>query len=220
MYDRSVANILRSYDRRDIIQFLSHSEFRNRRTEQLSQVSDTVSNKTRYSWAEYVLFPMDGKRHEVVNGDHYMNPAPSPRHQTVSRRLQYQLMTQIEMTGRGFVFNAPTDVEIAPYDIVQPDLIIVMNERKSIIGSRKLKGVPDLIVEILSESNPDYDRVLKFAAYERAGLPEYWIVDPEEKTIHQFVCAGGKLVPRGVHNDEIMPVVIADVRVSLPEVWE
>lgn len=186
----------------------------------LNPMSDIISNKTLYSWAEYALFPADGKRHEIVNGDHYRYPAPTPRHQTVSRRLQYQLMTQIELTGRGFVFDAPTDVEMAPHDIVQPDLIIVMNDRKSIIGARKLKGVPNLIVEILSDSNPDYDRVLKFAAYERAGLPEYWIVDPEERTIHQFVHINGKLVSQGVHNTEIRPAVIADVRVSLPEVWE
>ena len=62
-------------------------------------MSEVMTHKRKYSYAEYVWFPDDGNRHEIIDGDHYMNPAPTPKHQTVSRLLQYQLMTQIEMTG-------------------------------------------------------------------------------------------------------------------------
>jgi Uma2 family endonuclease len=182
-------------------------------------MSQVVPSKTKYSYACYVCFPNDGNRHEIVDGDHYMNPAPSPKHQTVSRLLQYQLMTQIEMKGRGMVFNAPTDVELAPHDIVQPELVVVMNDRKKIIGAKKLKGVPTLVIEILSDLNPEYDKVLKAAAYERVRIPEYWIVDPEEMTIHQFLLTDGKYVLHGVQHSTIQAVVIDDVIIELNLVW-
>ena len=117
------------------------------------------------------------------------------------------------------VFDAPTDVELAPHDIVQPDLLVVMNERQKIIGSKKLKGIPNLLIEILSEDNADYDRVLKMSTYERANVPEYWIVDPEERTVHQFVGIEGKFVLQGIHQTAICPVVISDVNISLNDIW-
>jgi Uma2 family endonuclease len=182
-------------------------------------MSQAVSSKTKFSYASYVLFPNDGKRHEILDGDHYMNPAPSPKHQTVSRQLLYELMTLIEKKGRGLVFNAPTDVELAPHDIVQPDLFVVMSEQKRMVGSSKIKGVPTLIIEILSPSNPDYDRVLKMEVYERVGVPEFWIVDPEEMTIHQFVLAEGKYLLRCIATTTIQAVAIDQVEVDLNRVW-
>lgn len=182
-------------------------------------MSQTFPHKTKYSYASYVCFPNDGNRHEIIDGDHYMNPVASPKHQTVSRLLQYQLMTQIEMRGRGVVFNAPTDVELAAHDIVQPDLIIVMDDRKKIVGSKKLKGIPNLLIEILSESNPDHDKILKMEAYQRVNIPEYWIVDPEERTVHQYLAVSGKYELRGIHESSIKPLSIADVIIDLTQVW-
>ena len=182
-------------------------------------VSQSIIQRTKHAYAAYVCFPNDGNRHEIIDGDHFMNPAPTPRHQTVSRLIQYQLMTQIEMTGRGFVFNAPTDVELAVHDIVQPDLIVVMSNRKSIIGSKKLKGIPNLLIEILSESNPDHDKVLKMEAYERVDVPEYWIVDPEERTVHQFLLVSQKYILKGVHSNRVSPLTISDVVIDLEGIW-
>ncbi len=148
-----------------------------------------------------------------------MSPAPATKHQTVSRLLQYQLMTQIEMKQRGQIFNAPTDVELAKHDIVQPDLIVVMNERISIINPKKIDGVPSLVIEILSESNPKHDQVLKLEMYQRTGVPEYWIVDPDRETVHQYVLVDGFYDLQSVEHAAICPATIADVHIDLLDAW-
>ncbi len=71
------------------------------------------------TYEDYVCYPDDGKRHEIIDGDHSMNAAPSTYHQFVSRRIQFQLYSQIELTDRGSVINAPVDVQLSPHDIVQ-----------------------------------------------------------------------------------------------------
>ena len=128
-----------------------------------------------------------GRRHEIIDGDHYLNPAPATYHQRLSGRIHFQLYEQIDLPRIGEVYCAPTDVQLTDHDIVQPDLIVVLNERKAIITPTKIKGVPDLVVEILSESMIKNDRVLKKELYERVGIPEYWIVDLEEHLVDQFV---------------------------------
>ena len=148
-----------------------------------------------------------------------MSPSPSTKHQTVSRRLQFQIYTQIELSGKGQVFNAPTDVELATHDIVQPDLIVVMRPNFRMIGSKRIRGVPDLAIEILSESNPQHDRVLKLEMYQRVGLAEYWIVDPEEEFVDAYVLKEGILVLVGAFRDAIESQTIPGTKVNLAEVW-
>ena len=139
---------------------------------------------TKLTYKEYVLFPSDGMRHEIIHGRHYMNPAPSPKHQTVSRRIQFQLYQQIELTDLGQVFDAPIDLQLHDTDVVQPDLVVVLKD-KHIITPTKIKGVPDLVVEILSPSNRKYDQELKKQLYQQHGIPEYWIVDHDDQSIEQ-----------------------------------
>ena len=146
----------------------------------------SLPDALKLTYDEYRHFPEDGNRHEVLDGDHYMSPAPETGHQTISRRIQFQLYEQIEKIGTGFVFNAPTDIELSPYDIVQPDLLVVRRSRRSIITRSRIMGSPDLIVEILSDSTSDRDRTLKLQRYAAAGVPEYWIVDGKSRTITRF----------------------------------
>jgi len=131
------------------------------------------------TYDEYVLFPDDGRRYELMDGDPYVSPAPSTFHQTVSRRLQFALMALLEETRLAFVFDAPVDVILSPTDVVQPDLALVRSARRSIITQRAIEGAPDVVVEILSPFGRDRDERLKYALYARFGVPEYWIVDPE-----------------------------------------
>ena len=182
-------------------------------------MSPVSSAHGKLGYAQYVCFPDDGRRHEVIDGDHYMNPAPTTDHQRFSRRIQFQLYDQIEETERGEVFNAPTDLQLTDHDIVQPDLIIVMSERRSIITPTKVKGTPNLIVEILSPSTKKNDCVLKKELYERVGVPEYWIVDPDENMVDQFVLREGKFASEGSHAKELAAATIENVRVDLTKVW-
>ena len=177
--------------------------------------------KIRYTYREYQYFPDNGFRHEIIDGDHYMSPAPSTKHQRVSSHLQFQLYTQIKLTKRGVVFDAPTDVELAPHDIVQPDLLVVMNAHKQIIGQKRIIGVPDLIIEILSESNPEHDRSLKFEMYRKNNVPEYWIVDPHGETVQQWVLDSlSNYLLLGSHHESISVSTISEVKVNLLAVWE
>lgn len=149
-------------------------------------MADRARADTKLTYQDYLLFPDDGNRHEIIDGDHYMSPSPSTDHQTVSRWIQFQLFEQIEKTGTGRVFNAPTAVELTETDVVEPDLVVVAWARREIITRPRILGIPDLLVEIISPQRPQYDRDLKFRLYQRTGVPEYWIVETEARAVDRF----------------------------------
>lgn len=182
----------------------------------MSQASRPV---TKFSYREYECFPNDGFQHEIVDGEHYMSPAPATKHQKVSRKIHFQLYAQIELKKLGEVYNAPTDVELGVHDIVQPDIVVVLLEQLAIITPKKILGIPSLVIEILSESNRRYDQVLKFELYQRSGVPEYWIVDTVAESVQQFVLVDGRYVDAGTHFKIIAPKSIAGVEVDLVEAW-
>jgi Uma2 family endonuclease len=142
-----------------------------------------VNRQTKLTYEDYVHFPDDGRIHELIDGDHYVSPAPGTGHQRVSRRIQFQLYEQLEKPGLAEVFNAPTDIHLTEIDVVQPDLAVIDLTRKHIISPKKINAAPDLVVEILSESTAPRDRSLKRDLYQRAGVPQYWIVDPEANEV-------------------------------------
>jgi Uma2 family endonuclease len=143
------------------------------------------------TYDEYRVLPEDGKRYELMEGDLFVSPAPSTRHQTVSRRLQFALMQALEVPGLAQVFNAPCDVIFEPTSVVQPDLVIVGAARAHIITARAIEGVPDVLVEILSPGGTDRDEHLKRRLYERHGVPEYWVVEPQHGFVTQWRMDGG-----------------------------
>lgn len=148
-----------------------------------------------------------------------MNPAPNTYHQTVSRRIQFQLYTQLELPGLGVVFDAPTDLQLSDMDIVQPDLIIVLQRNRHIVTPTKIKGIPDLVVEILSPASEVVDRVLKKELYRKSAIPEFWIVDPDEHAVDQFVLRQDAFQLLGRHAESVRLDVLSDVRVDLTRVW-
>jgi Uma2 family endonuclease len=132
-----------------------------------------------FTYQEYVLLPDDGKRHELIEGDFYVTPAPGTGHQTISGRLFRFLASQLEDPGVARVFAAPTDVLVEESTCVQPDLVVVRSGGQARITPRAIEGVPDLVIEILSPSSLSNDRLLKRNAYARLGIPEFWLVDPK-----------------------------------------
>jgi Uma2 family endonuclease len=185
---------------------------------QVAPLASPVQPPAKLGYREYCCFPDDGRRHEIIDGDHYVNPAPSTYHQTVSRRLQHQLYTQIELTCRGVVYNAPVDVQLTDHDIVQPDLVVVLTARMQMITPTKIKGVPDLIVEILSPSTASNDATLKKQLYERVGVAEYWIVDPDNHTVEQLALTDGRYARRP-DTGSIPLSIVEGVAVRLADVW-
>ncbi len=136
------------------------------------------------TWQDVQQLPDDGNRYEAIGGELYVTPSPSVLHQRISKRLHRALLRLLEDPGYGEVFYAPLGVEFpATGEGVQPDLLFVSEERRGIVADRWLVGAPDLVVEILSPTTSHRDRGIKRRLYERQGVREYWIVDPESEAV-------------------------------------
>lgn len=140
-------------------------------------------HSVRFTYEDFLLFPNDGKRHEIIDGDHFMTPAPNTKHQRVSGNLFNAIANFLKGRKSGEVFTAPFDVILSDEDIVEPDLLFVSAARSAIITDKNVHGPPDLVVEILSDGTRKTDEIVKRKLYERYGVREYWIVDPELETI-------------------------------------
>lgn len=163
--------------------------------------ADRISGPEQGQWSykDYAALPDDGRRYEIIDGVLYiMAPSPSRWHQKTVLRLSRFLFTHIEDAGLGEVYMAPFDVELAPHDIVQPDVLVVLNAHAHIITESRILGTPDLVVEVASPGTAGYDRREKQDAYARAGVPEYWIVDPATHTIEVLLLHLGAYRSLGV----------------------
>ncbi len=149
---------------------------------------DRSSIKLTYD--DYVLFPDDGLRHEIIDGEHYVTASPATRHQRISLRLAYLLQRYLEEHPIGELFVAPFDVILSRFDIVVPDLIYLSRARAHLLTSKNLQGPPDLAVEILSSSTRPRDERLKRELYERTGVDEYWLVEPDHDAMVIFRAEG------------------------------
>jgi Uma2 family endonuclease len=145
---------------------------------------------TRLTYDDFVLFPEDGLRHEILDGEHYVSAAPYLRHQTVLGELHATLHAFLKANRYGRLFVAPADVLLSRHDIVEPDLVFVSNERLDILTEKNIQGAPDLVVEVLSSGTKQIDQGLKLERYERFGVQEYWIVDPNRNTITLYRLEG------------------------------
>jgi Uma2 family endonuclease len=147
-------------------------------------VREPVRRKLTYD--DYVLIPEDGLRHEILDGEHYVSPAPTLFHQSISGALHARLWLFVRQQGLGRVFSAPLDVLFSEHDVAQPDLVFIAKERAGIMAVPNVQGAPDLVVEILSPSTRRRDEGLKRSIYERFGVREYWLVDPERRVVQVF----------------------------------
>ena len=132
---------------------------------------------------DLATFPDDGNRYEIIGGMLNVSPAPTSRHQDVATQLLTWLNLHVLQSRSGKIFSAPIDIHLSINDVVQPDIVVVLNEHLQRIEEKGIVGAPDIVVEILSSSTARADRVWKAALYARSGVQEYWLVDPAEDTI-------------------------------------
>ncbi len=132
---------------------------------------------------DLALLPDDGNRYEIIGGQLIVSPSPTYRHQRVSFKLTSVLDAHLSATGNGQAVAAPMDVHLSSNDVVQPDLLVVLNGQSGIIQDHGIWGAPDLVIEILSPSSISNDFLRKSKLYERFGVREYWIVNPESATV-------------------------------------
>ena len=148
----------------------------------------------------------DGQRYEIANGVLLMTPAPSWSHQEIVGEIFAHLRTYVRTTGLGGVFTAPIDVELAPKDVFQPDVVVLLKASREKLKDKRIVGAPDLIVEVFSPSSEIYDRLNKYDTYARAGVPEYWIVNPKKRTVEVLVLEAGAYHSLGVFQGEQTPL--------------
>ena len=134
----------------------------------------------KLTYDDFVLFPDDGQRHELIDGEHYVTPSPNIRHQIILGRLHLLIGSWLEAHPIGQAFLSPLDVVFTRFDVVEPDLLFLSNERAAAaLTVKNVQGVPELVVEIASPGTRKRDETIKRRLYERAGVAEYWTVDPE-----------------------------------------
>ncbi|HEV7242746.1 MAG TPA: Uma2 family endonuclease [Thermoanaerobaculia bacterium] len=145
----------------------------------------------KLTYEDYAAIPDDGRRHEIIDGEHYVNPAPNFKHQVVLVRLVTALYQHVSDRRLGHVVPAPFDVILSEHDVVQPDIVFISHARAHLLTPANMQGAPDLLVEVLS-TNRSYDERVKYRLYEHAGILEYWIVNPFDDTIKAFRLANKK----------------------------
>jgi Uma2 family endonuclease len=160
----------------------------------------------RITYEAYKQLPDDGRRYEVIEGELFVTPSPTWKHQRACYWITQILGGWIESRGLGRLQFAPLDVILADDTIVQPDLVFIRRERLAGIVGDYVHGPPDLVIEILSPKTATRDRKTKRQAYARHGIPEYWMVDTEARSASVMVLEAGHYVELGsVTGDRVIP---------------
>jgi Uma2 family endonuclease len=161
-----------------------------------------------------------GDRHELIDGELFVSPVPIIKHQDCSENIAFALQRHVRRNRLGRVYTAPTGVRLHHDTLVIPDICFVARSRLHMIGAKTIDGAPDLIVEILSPGTRQRDLSTKRALYARFGVAEYWIVDPNAKTVLVLALANDRYdsVPLGEHGS-VVSRVLAELRLSLDEVF-
>ena len=179
------------------------------------------SQRVILTYTDYEVLPADGRRYELHEGELSVTPAPSPQHQRISGNLNEVLRQHVKVRGLGEVFYAPIDCILGETTVVQPDLVFLETGRLSILSARGLEGPPTLIVEILSPTTTLIDRSTKRQLYARHGVPYYWIVDPEARTVEVYVLSEGgyQLAARAAGREAISPPPFPDLALVPVSLW-
>lgn len=184
--------------------------------------------QSNYSYADY-LESSEEIRYEVIDGQIIsMSPAPTPKHQHVQRELLIEFGTYLRGKECS-VFGSPIDVclfanQTTPNekikDWVQPDIVVICDRNK--INPQNIVGAPDLVIEILSPSTARNDRVIKFNNYQKAGVREYWIVDPSNEYVEVFLLQNNRFISSGFYTkeDSIKVNIFEDLSIELKHVFQ
>src|ERR687894_2597688 len=135
-----------------------------------------------WTYEDLNSLPDDGRRYEIIEGELYEMPAPIWDHAITIMNLILLLAPVVQALG-GRVLTAPLDVFFEGADPVQPDIVVLLPESAAVGAGRGVEGAPDLLIEVLSPANRGRDLLTKRALYARAGVREYWIVDPASRVV-------------------------------------
>ena len=140
----------------------------------------------KLTYEDFLLFPDDGKRHELIDGEHYVTPTPNQKHQIIVMNLSAMIWNYLQQHRIGRVFGSAFDVVLSDFDVVEPDVQFISHARQEILTKQNVRGAPDLVVEVGSPRTRKRDETIKRRLYERFGVSEYWVIDPELDTIKVY----------------------------------
>ncbi len=183
----------------------------------------TLPAQGEWTYEDYLALPDDGKRYEIIEGVLYVVNAPNSDHQTVVTETSRHLGNFAASHKLGRVLVAPFEVHLSSRTRpIQPDILFIRAERWPAERISYFEGAPDLVVEVISPSSTRMDRVTKFTAYEAAGVPEYWIVNPHARTIEIFTLSNGEYALLGEYTDDetVQSAVLAGINLVASTVFE
>lgn len=172
----------------------------------------------KLTYCDYARLPDDGRRYELLDGEVVVSPSPGSPHQGIQAELLYEFMRRVGRKGLGRVFG-DLDCEIASFDVVRPDLLVVLPHHCDRILPTRVIGTPDLVIEILAPGNRHLDRHRKRRRYERAGTPELWLVDGEHRTVSQYVHDGTHFGAPRIATRSLRLAILPDVVIPFRELW-
>ncbi|MFN0238900.1 MAG: Uma2 family endonuclease [Aquificaceae bacterium] len=177
----------------------------------------TIEKKTI---ADYEALP-EGSPYQLIEGELVMSPALGFEHFRSSKKLFVRLYRLLEETKKGEVIYAPVDLYLDDENAYQPDIMVILKGSRARITGRGVYGPPDVIVEILSPSTAYYDMKVKKRVYERAGVREYWLVDPIDRSFEIYVNTeeGFKLYSSAVRSGTVRSEIL-NTELDLEEVFE
>ena len=174
-----------------------------------------AATTTAKTWRYEDLFalPADGRRYEIIDGELYEMPAPALAHAIALANLIARILPAVQAIGAQFL-TAPVDVFFPGANPVQPDFLVLLPDRFHLMSQRGIEGAPDLVIEILSPSNPEHDRITKRALYARAGVREYWLVSPEAAIVEVLALRGDRFEThvRAANDEEVTSTVLPALR--------
>jgi Uma2 family endonuclease len=159
------------------------------------------------------------KRYELVEGGFWVAPAPDYEHQTVAANLFYELHQYIQQHQLGEVRFAPLDVVLSDENVVQPDLLFIAKERSFIITKKNISGAPDLVIEIISEGTRQHDRQVKRKLYAKYGVKEFWLVNPDNKTIEVLLLSKTGYKSLSVYREELRSALFKNLVLDLRKIF-
>ncbi len=175
----------------------------------------------QFTYEDYLNLPED-RRYEIIDGELYMVPAPFTYHQKISRNLFNPICDYVEDHQLGEVLYAPVDILFSKTDVVQPDIIFIAHENMHILKKENVQGAPDLVVEVLSPSSVKRDYEIKMKLYSRFGVKEYWIADPDAKSVHVYVLQDRLLSLHETYKyeDTLRSSLLQEITIPLKSVFE
>ena len=164
---------------------------------------------------EFENLPDDGYRYELHEGIIRVSPSPGLRHENVVSFIHGELFSFLKRRSLGRVFTSEYDVQLTPKRRYKPDVKFVSTANRGIIRDKRIHGAPDLVVEVVSPDNPNRDWRVKFDAYEKAGVREYWIIVADGLAATFYVHDGKRYVEQSVKGTRFASTVVTGFRLDL-----